>query len=148
MNKNKMLNLKFFLIIIPILFGSLSSFLCNMKNSGSNVKFRPPPYVFGIVWTILYICMGIAWYKAIDYPNQLLINIIYSLIVFLLFIWVYFYSCKNKKKEASWLLILVMTFVLISLMISPVVSKMLMCPLLAWCIFATIMNTTEIQSSK
>lgn len=136
-------------IIIPLLIGMLSSFLCSMKGSGTRVKFRPPPYVFGIVWTILYICMGIAWYKALEDPtqNKTHIHIIYSSIVASLFLWVYMYGCMGKKKEASWLFILINTTVLFSLMTGPTLSRMLMCPLLAWCFFATIMSTTEIQSS-
>ena len=78
--------------------------------------------------------MGIAWYKANvsnEEENKTMINIIYSLIVLALFLWVYIYSCKGKKKEASWFLIVITILVLWSLMIGPTVSKMLMCPLLA-----------------
>ena len=136
------------LIIIPIISSMLSVYLCDMKNAGSNIKFRPPSYVFSIVWSCLYLFIGIAWYKSIEdkHLKDVYIHTIYLCIIISLFIWVYIYSCKNKKKEASWIFICILTFILISLIYGNIISRLLMCPLFAWCIYATIMNTTEVQS--
>ena len=48
-------------LIIPLILGFSMNAIpqCKMnKNAGSVVKFRPPSYMFGIVWTILYILFG------------------------------------------------------------------------------------------
>ena len=141
-----MINSKF-LIIVPLLFSVISSYICKLdKNTGQNVKFRPPPYLFGIIWGILYVCIGISWYNAVNHSNNILLtNTLYISIIISLFSWIYIYECMAKKKEASWFFIIIITLVLFSLMSGPLISRLLMCPLLAWCCFALIMNTTEIQ---
>jgi len=85
---------------IPFLIGGITTLLIPNMNSiyGSLVKpvFAPPPIVFPIVWTILYLLMGIASYKVyvLKYENidvssalfvyaiQLLLNFLWSLIFF------------------------------------------------------------------
>ena len=57
--------LKYIPIAIPLITGYASSAICRMEDSGKsgeNVLFRPPAAAFGIVWPILYILMGVAWY--------------------------------------------------------------------------------------
>ena len=53
-------------IIFPLLIGSIPILLIpNMQSIYESLKkpfFAPPAYVFPIVWTILYILMGIASY--------------------------------------------------------------------------------------
>lgn len=54
-------------IIIPLLIGWLSTLLVpNMRSIYESLikpPFSPPAMVFPIVWTILYIIMGICSYK-------------------------------------------------------------------------------------
>ena len=52
--------------IYPMLIGYIVSYKCKMgKDSGKTVKFRPPGYVFGIVWPILYILLGLSWINSV-----------------------------------------------------------------------------------
>jgi tryptophan-rich sensory protein len=87
-------------IAIPLLIGNLTSVLIpNMNSIYENLVkpfFAPPSIVFPIVWTILYVLMGIASYKVyilkynnIDvssaifvYAIQLLLNSLWTLIFF------------------------------------------------------------------
>ncbi|MFA9289749.1 MAG: TspO/MBR family protein [Solirubrobacteraceae bacterium] len=85
-------------LILPLLVGGFSSFLTR-----SNIKdwylylnkpsFNPPSYVFGPVWTVLYLLMGISFYLIIKKANfnknavyifftQLTLNFFWSLIFF------------------------------------------------------------------
>ena len=51
-----------FYFLFPIIRGYLTANICPMNsNSGSKIKFRPPGYIFGIVWPILYLLLGAAW---------------------------------------------------------------------------------------
>lgn len=87
-------------IIIPLLIGGLSTLLVpNMRpiyESLIRPPFSPPAMVFPIVWTILYIIMGICSYKVyiLKYENidvssaifvyaiQLLLNFLWTIIFF------------------------------------------------------------------
>ena len=138
------------IIFIPLLISLLTTLLCPMgKDAGKDVKFRPPSYVFGIVWTVLYLCIGYSWYTALESDNNsTLVNAIYIGIIFSLFLWVYVYSCMKNKKASTWVFILINTLILMSFFVGNQTSKLLMCPLLAWSMFAMIMNTTQVQNQK
>lgn len=88
-------------IIIPLAVGGLSSLLSLSGIKGfenlNKPAFTPPGAVFPIVWTILYILMGISCYlvyvsKCVNKPNALKI---YALQLFLNFLWpIFFFGFK------------------------------------------------------
>ena len=51
-------------IAIPLVIGFIGSILGGTSNFNQMIKpsFTPPGYIFPIVWTILYILMGISSY--------------------------------------------------------------------------------------
>lgn len=100
-NKKKIRIIPLFVsIIIPLLIGWLSTLLVpNMRSIYESLikpPFSPPAIVFPIVWTILYIIMGICSYKVyiLKYENkdvssaifvyaiQLLLNFLWTIIFF------------------------------------------------------------------
>jgi tryptophan-rich sensory protein len=135
------------LVILPAIIGYGSQLICSIgKNAGSNVKFRPPPWVFGVVWPILYLLLGISWaIAARNCVNKVMCMSIYSLLSILLGLWIIVYGCIKSKKGASWVLLLVLASVFGCFTQGNEVSKVIITPLLAWIIFALIMNTTEVQ---
>ena len=77
-------------ILIPIIIGGIVGLVISKfmdYNDLSKPPFSPPGFLFGIVWTILYILMGVS-YSILDinnlidkktkiiYYTQLIINII------------------------------------------------------------------------
>jgi translocator protein len=134
-------------LLLPSIIGYSTTALCKMdKKSGDIVKFRPPPIAFGIIWPILFVLFGLSWAIAMrESKNKTLCLITYILAVSTLSLWIYVYSCKNSKKSASWVLILTMATALMCFAQGNEISRVLICPLIAWAIFATIMNTTEVQ---
>ena len=59
------------ILIIPSLFGALFSYSCNVKKtSGDIVNIRPAPEIFGIVWPILYLLLGLSWNYARNSINK------------------------------------------------------------------------------
>ena len=135
------------LVILPTIVGYGTSLLCGMgKNSGSNVKFRPPPWVFGVVWPILFLLLGTSWAIASrNCTNQVMCMSAYGLLTILLGVWILVYGCAKSKKGASWVLILILASGLACFAQGNEVSKVMITPLLAWVLFALIMNTTEVQ---
>ena len=79
-------------ILIPLTAGAVSSFLSGtMMNhhSFAQPSFRPPDYLFPIVWTILYILMGISSYFVYtsDSPLKTPALLIYALQLIFNFFW-------------------------------------------------------------
>ena len=132
-----------FFIIIPVFLGSLVGFLTSSFNNYNEIiqpSFAPSGILFPIVWTILYILMGISSYivsetggSLVIYIIQLIVNLLWSFLFFL-FKW-YFISFL-------WILLLI---VLVVIMIRKFfniskVSSYLQIPYLLWLIFASILN--------
>ena len=133
-------------IIIPLGLGFLVGLL---SNSGSNYKdliqpvFAPPSWVFPVVWTILYILMGISDYlvkeelntnKSLNiYKYQLGVNLLWSFI---------FFNFKWYLFAFIWIILLI---ILVIKMIKEFIninktSGYLQIPYLIWLIFAAILN--------
>ena len=100
-------------LIIPLLVGAISAFITNNQmETYSNLNsplLAPPGWLFPIVWTLLYILMGISSYfiyishdpkrenALIVYSFQLFINFCWPLFFFNLHN--YFLSLKNVNFE-------------------------------------------------
>jgi tryptophan-rich sensory protein len=138
------------LVVLPAIVGYSSQMICNLgKNAGSNVKFRPPPWVFGVVWPILFLLFGLSWAIAFrNCNNKILCMSMYLLTTLLLGVWIIVYGCGKSKKGASWILILAIASGLSCFTQGNEVSKIMITPLLAWILFALIMNTTEVQNEN
>ena len=143
----KITGLDVFFCILPIFYGFIMGFVSGIgKDAGENVKFRPPGWLFSVVWTILFILLGFSWAIASNTSeNKILAIVMYSCLVFLLGIWIFVYNGLSKKTAASWILILILAFAFACICLGNQWSKIMIAPLIAWCIFAMIMNTTEIQ---
>lgn len=133
-------SINYIYLFLPMVLGYLTVFLCPMtKNAGNNIKFRPPAYVFGIVWPILYLMIGSAWILSKE------ASFYYLLLSITLSLWIIVYSCYKQKKRASWVLLLSIIITLICYTNSIKQSKLLLCPLLGWLLFALLMNVFEVQ---
>ena len=147
MNKNKRSALVIS-ILIPLAIGSLSTLISGNRSMYFLINkpvLSPPAFIFPIVWTVLYVFMGISSYIIYEstspcksnalrtYAVQLLLNFFWSII---------FFGLSQYFLAFLWLLALI---VLIAVMIyqfyqiSPAASY-LQIPYIAWCIFAAYLN--------
>lgn len=134
-------------ILIPVLVGGIVGFLISGSidyNSLEKPFLSPPSITFPIVWTILYILMGISY--AILESNLLVnskINSIYYLQLFFNALWpIAFFLLKWRLFAFIWIIILA---VLIIIMIARFYEKQktaawLQVPYLLWALFATYLN--------
>jgi len=138
---------KIFFCIFPIFSGFVTQFVSGLNNSaGIIVKFRPPGWVFSVAWTILYILLGFSWaIAATSSERQILAIVLYTLLTVTLCAWIFVYG-KSYKTVASWILIIALAFALSCISLGNEASRVMISPLIAWLIFAIIMNTTEIQN--
>ena len=84
-------------LFYPMIAGFVVSKPCKMERSGVNVKFRPPPFIFGIVWPILYILLGLSWINSNPDKNMNL-EVMFFVLSSLLAYWIVVYACQKIKK--------------------------------------------------
>lgn len=136
-----------FSILIPLATGILSALLSgNMSyNILNKPSFSPPGYIFPVVWTVLYILMGVSFYLiyASDAPGKEKALRIYWIQLFFNFFWsILFFRFSLYLPAFLWLIVLIF---LIAVMIyrfyqiSPLAAY-LQIPYLLWCTFAAYLN--------
>lgn len=134
-------------ILIPVIIGAVVGILISGSIDYDSLKqpfLSPPSIAFPIVWTILYILMGISY--GILMSNSLVddkINFIYYLQLFFNALWpIAFFILKWRLFAFIWIVILA---ILVFVMIVKFYNKhklagLLQIPYLLWTIFATYLN--------
>lgn len=137
-----------FCIFIPLLTGALSGYLT--KNSVelfstiTKPPLAPPGWVFPVVWTLLYLMMGIASYLVLisEQPNQQAL-ILYATQLILNFLWpILFFNFELYFFSFVWLVLLWWT-ILKTIELFYEISKpaaFLLIPYLLWVTFAGYLN--------
>ena len=133
--------------LLPIVGGVLVGLIISgYMNYGDMVKppLSPPSYIFPIVWTILYILMGISYFIATkDNENDKELNQIYILQLLVNFFWpIIFFVLKMYFTAFFWIILLL---ILVIIMIKELlkinkISGYLQIPYLMWLLFATYLN--------
>lgn len=129
-------------VSVPFILGAIVGFLTSgdMSNSQSMV----PPIVFPIVWSILYVLMGLSSYLVSD--NKRLMNI-YKLNLFVNLTWSFiFFTFDFKVFAFFWILLLI---AIVGIMIYEFykenkLSAYLLVPYFLWLVFASILNILQI----
>ena len=134
-------------IILPIALGGLVGLIIYQfmdYNTLQKPPLSPPGFIFGIVWSILYLLMGIAYgmlvYKGKSdaevskiYLTQLIVNLIWPIL---------FFVFKLRLFSSIWiiiLLILVISMVIKFYKKDKIISYSQI-PYLLWIMFATYLN--------
>lgn len=133
-------------IVGTILIGSFFAIFTNMNSYSELIKpsFSPPGYLFPIVWSILYILMGISLYLISESPGnkkvaytlylyQLLANSLWTLL---------FFGFNLRLLSFFWIILII---VIVVLMIREFLkfnktAAYLQIPYLLWLIFASVLN--------
>ena len=134
-------------IILPIALGGLVGLIISQfmdYNTLQKPPLSPPGFIFGIVWSILYLLMGIAYgmlvYKGKSdaevskiYWTQLIINLIWPIL---------FFVFKLRLFSSIWIIILLI--LVISMVIKFYKKDKIIgysqIPYLLWIMFATYLN--------
>ncbi len=133
--------------LLPIVGGALVGLIISgYMNYGDMVKppLSPPSYIFPIVWTILYILMGISYFIATkDNGNDKELNQIYILQLLVNFFWpIIFFVLKMYFSAFFWiiLLIILVIYMIKELLKNNKISGYLQIPYFIWLLFATYLN--------
>ena len=138
-------------VAIPLAVGSISGYYTTQEIGGwfatlAKPEFNPPNWLFGPVWTALYIMMGIAlylvWTKRRDLPKtyaygiftvQMILNFSWSLVFF-------------NQHQIGWALVVIAAlWIAIILTIFEFakhskLSAWLLVPYICWVSFASLLN--------
>lgn len=136
-------------ILIPMAVGSISSLISQNDMSTylmlKKPALSPPGYLFPIVWTLLYILMGISsWlvYRT-DHPLRKKALTWYAVQLTLNFFWsIIFFNFSCYLAAFIWLLLLIAAILIMIYFfyqISPA-AALLQIPYLLWCLFAAYLN--------
>ena len=131
----------FVFVFLALFLGGLSS-----SNTGDDSWYQgllksqlnPPGYVFGIVWPILYLFMGIAAYRSFNLISKLfLIQLFFNTI----WSWLFFaYHLPLIALLDIWLLIFLNVKILLMLYKKDSLSTILYIPYVLWLLFASYLN--------
>lgn len=134
-------------VLIPVIIGGIVGIIISSSIDYSNLRkpmLAPPSILLPIVWTILYILMGISYgilrnngevdkKIKIIYYAQLLVNALWSII---------FFTLKWRLFAFIWILVLILLIVLmiIEFYKKNKLSALLQIPYLLWTVFAAYLN--------
>ena len=130
--------------VIPFAVGTIAA-LFNKFDLYKNInmpKIAPPSYLFPIVWTILYIFMGIVLVRLVE-TNKKENIFIFSIQLFLNFIWTFLFF-KFKAFLSSFIIIIFLDvfvfYLILRLFNDDRKSAYYLMPYLLWICFASYLN--------
>lgn len=138
-------------IALPLGVGVVSGFLTRGGVESFNATaikpfFMPPGWIFPVVWTILYILMGISAYivEASDsHKNKKFSLTLYYIQLFFNFVWSFiFFSFGSYLFAFIWIIILWVLVVATTVEFNKIEPKSayLMIPYIIWVTFASVLN--------
>lgn len=141
-------------IAIPLAAGSIAGIVTSRNVTTwypqlNKPSFNPPNWLFGPVWTILYIMMGISlyllWSKSINrsQPAKQKALILFFIQLALNFIWSFLFFQWHMVGLALVDICLLWLLIVACLVVFPKISKpaaWLFIPYLLWVSFATVLN--------
>lgn len=130
---------------VPALLGYALSAACRMPPS-DDIPFRPPAWVFGAVWPVLYALLGIAWFRtAVQFGVLSIPSASYLLTTLMLALWLVVYSCWRQVKNGVFVLLASVLCVAYNIALSAKSEALMLIPLLVWCSFATLLNAAQVK---
>ena len=134
-------------ILIPVLVGGVVGFIISPfidYNSLQKPPLAPPSILFPIIWTALYVLMGVSY--GILKNNNLVdndIDRIYYLQLFFNALWpVVFFILKWRLFAALWIVILAVLVIIMTVRFyrKNTLAGLLQIPYILWTLFATYLN--------
>jgi tryptophan-rich sensory protein len=141
-------------VAIPLLVGFSAGFFTvtgvgSWYQSINKPSWNPPNWIFGPVWTMLYILMGIAlflvWKSDAPAPHKKMAITLFAIQMALNFFWSFIFF---NQRQVGWALAeimalwLIIVFTIFSFTSINKVAAWLLVPYISWVSFATLLNYT------
>ena len=134
-------------ILIPVIIGGIVGFIISGSidyNTLQKPFLSPPSIVFPIVWTVLYILMGISFARLeLNSKIDQDIKQIYYLQLFVNALWsICFFVLKWRLFSFIWILLLLILIIMMIIKFykEDKIAGLLQLPYLIWILFATYLN--------
>lgn len=138
------------LALVPGALGYIAASRCPMRASqGSAVPFKPPGWVFGVVWPLLYLALGVAWSMTAftGSTRAWWRGAPYVACVAALTAYLPLRACAaNRRKEALWAVAAAALAAAYCMEVSEPAARLLLLPLVAWLMFATLLSAAEMMT--
>ena len=141
-------------IIIPVAVGAISGFFTatgveSWYQTINKPSWNPPGWIFGPVWTTLYVMMGIALFLVWKSDSSDVLKktaiALFAIQLILNFFWSFIFFDQQQIGWALVEIIVMWFFILLTIFAFGNVSKLaawLLVPYMSWVSFATILNYT------
>ena len=135
--------------IIPLLIGGLSALIVGdnfgMFSSVQSAPLSPPASLFPVVWSILYILLGVSFYfvKNQSDCNNEIITRVYILNLVLNFFWsIIFFNLRAYLSAFVWIILLVFSTILLITEFYKCnkLAGLMNIPYLLWLLFASYLS--------
>lgn len=141
------LSQKILYILTPLIGGSIVGLIINKSidyNYLVNPPLSPSSYLFPIVWSILYLLIGISYYiyRKNNNDDPLTIKLYYIQLI-LNYLWsIIFFTLKLRTLAVIWIIVLAITiiYLMIRFYKEERTSFYLFIPYILWVLFATYLN--------
>ena len=137
-------------ILIPVAVGIVSGFAtrANIPTWYATLNkpwFNPPNWIFAPVWTILYICMGVASYLVYKsaHPQRKTALILYAIQLLLNSAWSFLFFYFKLLTAAFYEIIVLWVFINLTIVAFARINKTamyLLLPYIAWVSFASLLT--------
>ena len=132
---------KIFRVLFPIIGGGIDSLLImgymETYNGLNKPPLSPPSIVFPIVWTILYLFIGLAYNKYREDNDNKETIMLYYLQLALNFIWPILFFNLNLYLVA---LIILLALLILTYILTKTLNSKLFIPYIIWLVIATYLN--------
>lgn len=147
-------------IAIPLVIGSTSAFFTvtgvdSWYQTINKPSWNPPDYIFGPVWTTLYILMGVSlflvWKSGTDAGTKRKAIVLFAIQLVLNFFWSFIFFDQQLIGAAFAEIIGLWLFILLTIFAFARISKTaawLLVPYISWVSFAAVLNYTIWQLNK
>lgn len=134
-------------ILLPVIIGGIIGIIISNFMDYSSLEkpfLSPPGIIFPIVWTILYVLMGVSY--GILKSNSLIdsdIKLIYFSQLFVNALWsIFFFVFKWRLFSFFWIILLIVLVIIMILRFykKNKISALLQIPYLLWLFFASYLN--------
>ena len=134
-------------ILVPVILGGIVGFIISGfidYNSLQKPPFAPPSILFPIIWTTLYILMGVSYgrLKSKELTDEK-IDMIYYLQLVINLLWpIFFFVLKWRLFAFFWILLLDATVIIMIMRFykKDKIAGLLQIPYILWSLFATYLN--------
>lgn len=137
---------KGFYLFLPVILGSLVGFIISGSidyNELLKPPLSPPSWLFPVMWTIIYLLMGLSYYIFKKDDDSILVSRIYYIQLIVNLLWsIIFFTLKLRLLAVLWIILLVgLVGMLIYLFWNRKrISAYLNIPYMIWILFATYLT--------